>query len=1351
MIAEQVDVDVQRQPDGTLNFANLVKPGPSTEWSITIADTRVHHGHLRYDDQNFDDLLLDGTAHIPHGGTTTATLAMSATWREKHAPVDLVATLANDALETTIPALAGRVGDVDVSALGARIVKDTRPIDDILAEAGIVPPRCREVTPRPTSVMACLPEAEAPPQISGLFVVSATRAAVAALAPDVDMPADVAVAVRVWGREGATDKVALAGKSDASGSVKAKTGAAATEHTTPIGGGIEDAIAIGVVGGSPVYAFIEGDIVTEHLRGFVAATGIDVGAYAHRPGRANGVVAFDLIVPGGTAEGAVAAAATAPRAKLPVATAMISAWGEPAGGPPIVLRAAVTSDGTRAHTLVGANAPGLSAALAAIVRVDGSGTTLEDARLVARAPNVGTASGKLPLYGALHADLAAHGTVSPVMALAVSGTADGEHLRYADWHVASLQVTLDTKALPHQPFGSARVVLAGVDHNDIHLETLSIAAADRPDHGIDVGIRTRPVGRPWLVDADATVYPGATTRIDITRHHVRAAGNDWEGTTGHVEIGPRGYAIRGFKSTSKQGTLAVDAAYTHTGSAGHVTLDLRGDGPLLGSAHVALDMDAPANLGDPAGWAQLRRGAVHSGDIAIGANLDAVAAALGLPGPVTGRIDANVKLTPRDGTGKIVIAKLHAPALREVGAISATIDLADDANDKVTMTTVAQVDGVGGITLDASGHTPDHVFDPRAWRTLGRAGFDGATLRVHDVALDPALFDQLHVETAMRGKLGIALDVDAGARSFKLDVDVHELRGGPLAAPIDVHTGTTIDGAGTRATIAIRGKAGALADARVDLPVTTADLFGPRDALLAKKLAGTITLPSTQANQLLATVGRSDITSGTVDGVITLSGTLGAPLATAKLAAHDLVVPRGRNVSLLELDGSWDGAIGKVAITGHEDGGGELKITASGSPAALDKVTAQLDATHFDLRPLMAFAPGPAGAVTGTIDGKLTMTGVDPRTAELAGTLSMRDARVPIAPAIGTLHKTSIDLKIENRIATISLDGTLGKGTVSVRGQAPLSGEQGNATITLRKVRPIGSVEPVIDADITADIHRDHDRWEANIVVSHGLVAIPDAKGHKLDPVGPPDDFSFGVASAPPPPVRKPRSEPAKVPPPERPYLVCRIQIDATHVESTDFRGVIDGKLRVSFGTPSAGRSPIGIVGDIQAERGDLDLFDRRYQLDHAIVHFDGSIDPVLDVRITYDFPDVTTITEVRGRLSKPELLAVVASPGSTRRASCSASCSAASRAATRSRASRRRTRSRARATSLRREPARRLRQEVAAGRHRRDPLRGRDVDEQLRDHGRHLAHARAVPRVPPAPRVAGPTRTRARARSSTG
>ena len=63
------------------------------------------------------------------------------------------------------------------------------------------------------------------------------------------------------------------------------------------------------------------------------------------------------------------------------------------------------------------------------------------------------------------------------------------------------------------------------------------------------------------------------------------------------------------------------------------------------------------------------------------------------------------------------------------------------------------------------------------------------------------------------------------------------------------------------------------------------------------------------------------------------------------------------------------------------------------------------------------------------------------------------------------------------------------------------------------------------------------------------------------------------------------------------------------------------------------------MTGGIDSLGGDLDLFDRRYRIEEAAVRFDGSLDPTLQVRITHDFPDVTTITLVGGRLSKPELV----------------------------------------------------------------------------------------------------------------
>lgn len=104
--------------------------------------------------------------------------------------------------------------------------------------------------------------------------------------------------------------------------------------------------------------------------------------------------------------------------------------------------------------------------------------------------------------------------------------------------------------------------------------------------------------------------------------------------------------------------------------------------------------------------------------------------------------------------------------------------------------------------------------------------------------------------------------------------------------------------------------------------------------------------------------------------------------------------------------------------------------------------------------------------------------------------------------------------------------------------------------------------------------------------------------------------------------------------PPKRPGIVVNVRILTTHIRSQELNSIIKGKLSLTADIES-----VGIFGTIEADRGDLDLLGRRYQVDRAALHFDGSVDPLLDLRIAHDFAEVTTITTVRGRLSKPELM----------------------------------------------------------------------------------------------------------------
>jgi autotransporter translocation and assembly factor TamB len=307
-----------------------------------------------------------------------------------------------------------------------------------------------------------------------------------------------------------------------------------------------------------------------------------------------------------------------------------------------------------------------------------------------------------------------------------------------------------------------------------------------------------------------------------------------------------------------------------------------------------------------------------------------------------------------------------------------------------------------------------------------------------------------------------------------------------------------------------------------------------------------------------------------------------------------------------------------------------LKVIGAVNPDILRDGYLTVKATKFDLFPLLVFAPGPAGAASGQLDADLRVTGLDLRTTQIAGELHLADSRVPIAPTVGTLRRAKIDAIIADHQVTLGIDGRLGKGSVVVKGSIALDGAApngGKATITLRKVSPIGVVEPEITADVSATLRRDGNQWLADLVVDRGYIVVPDTRGEKLKPVGAPNDMTFASSA-------NLADRPREDAPPSNPIIIAKVTLRPTRVESEEFRGDIRGQFEIR-----ADGDSIGVFGGIDADRGDLDLFGRRYFVERAGVHFDGSMDPLLDVRITHEFPDVTTVTEVRGRASKPELM----------------------------------------------------------------------------------------------------------------
>src|SRR5262249_53868428 len=289
-------------------------------------------------------------------------------------------------------------------------------------------------------------------------------------------------------------------------------------------------------------------------------------------------------------------------------------------------------------------------------------------------------------------------------------------------------------------------------------------------------------------------------------------------------------------------------------------------------------------------------------------------------------------------------------------AVSADIAIVSHAPDELSPSATVRIAGVGGGKIAAELQVPDRAFDPDAWRRLGRDALRSATVRVDEIPIDPGLLGRFGVTAGLRGKLRLAVDVGAGARENRLALDARQLRGGVLDRPIHVHVDAVTAPHHVHGLLAARS--GKLALVTID-----GDIAAGIDALTTSApITATLRIPAASAPALLAVFGRSDVTSGTVDGTIAIAGTLGAPTVDAKLGAHDVhaIGPGGKSIQVLTelaIDAKWDGTAGKLTMTAAESGGGSMRLVATGSPKQLAAATATLDATKLDVEPITVFAP----------------------------------------------------------------------------------------------------------------------------------------------------------------------------------------------------------------------------------------------------------------------------------------------------------------------------------------------------------------------------------------------------------
>lgn len=716
-------------------------------------------------------------------------------------------------------------------------------------------------------------------------------------------------------------------------------------------------------------------------------------------------------------------------------------------------------------------------------------------------------------------------------------------------------------------------------------------------------------------------------RVDAQVHVVKR-GRRWYGSVG----GDADQLV------IREGAEPIDVRAEARLAPGGVRIDASVTGRRVGTATVDVDVVAPRRLEDPAAWTRLERDAIRRGRIVLD-RLDL--AALGdLAGrdpqgaTLEGRVDGELTLTATESHGRIVATGVRNGEIP--APLDAVLTIDQVGAETVTAQLTATVREVGTAHGEATVAIPARPFDLAAWAGIDAGAVRGATIWTDTLVLDRRRSELLGLGETYAGRGNLRIEIAAGLRSLTAHLAVDDLRGGPLARPVDLRIEAAGDAGGATATLtgAVAGTQVLTGEAEVTVELEA--LRRGRVALRDVPVTGTLVVDS-KLRPLAAALGRDQRLVGTVDATVTVAGTLGAPTATAAVELAGVGVGKARLRSMT-VDATWDGRIVAAAARGSQRDGGWLRIDARADVENLSAATAAIEADGFDLHPLAQLGPSRFVGIAGLLDADLQVRGLDPATARVDGTARLEEARLPLGGTVGTLRDGAITLSLRGGKLAVRGEGRIGAGRARLKMNAILRGmtpRRGDLDLSVEGITLIGEVQPRVSGRVVAKLGRDGGGWKVDSTVREARVVVPEGEGVPLHEPGLPEDMVI---------IENGRPAPSAIEPedtwkdllgkrPTAPWMKVAIAIQPVRVETPEFRGKIGGELVFTIGDDG-----IAVDGELEATTGSVALFDRRYRIDHAAVNFDGSVDPLLDLQLIHEFPQVTMFVAVRGRLSQPDL-----------------------------------------------------------------------------------------------------------------
>jgi hypothetical protein len=770
------------------------------------------------------------------------------------------------------------------------------------------------------------------------------------------------------------------------------------------------------------------------------------------------------------------------------------------------------------------------------------------------------------------------------------------------------------------------------------------------------GVRMQLAGGRLAVDASVGRQSGEIqARVAMTGVELDALddaigpiarGTDWQGTLsleaegrgragvwhGTVKAAARGIRVRTFGP-------ALDVDLDARVAPGLVALEVHGGAPLVGSADLSVEIDAPRRLDDLRAWQRLDRSAIRKGRLAMDVTLKAWLGRLGaVPWVLDGRVVGELALDGGEPRGAMRITELKVP--RVPVPISADLELEPEAFGVTNTRLDVELHGLTRLRAGVALQLPERPFDPAAWAALDTRAVRGASVRVDQLVLNDKSVVLFGLPRPWLGKGTLALDVAPGMASARLVIDGQDIKGGPLVGKGNVHLELSIDDQGT--VLAARAGLGGKWLMTVDgqSPVTMRGLW--REGLAGLEdmpLTARLDVPRTALGPIWQAFGVAQPIDGTMALRVDVSGTMRQPKAKAALDVADVGL-RGGVTSIRELHATLGYVDGRIDFeaSGVEPGDGKLDVTGQANVDDLDQATLAISAHGFELEPLAALAPKRLLGVAGKLDADLRLFGTDPKTARLVGVMRLSKGQLPIDNVIGTLRDASLTFEVKGPVATLALDGKVGRGTMKVEAHGQLEGllpRSAEIELTVDNMTLINQLQPRIDGRLVTKVRRDGELWRVTAEVDRASVIVGKARGTKLGDTGVPPDMAFIYNGVPAPEEARPESKfhvEMGVRPAD-PLLIFEIKLASTRVLAPELRTQVSGQVSGRLGYDA-----LWVEGQVSAVGGDVEVFDRRYRIDRANVRLDGGIDPALDIRIVHTFPDMTLWATVTGRLTKPEL-----------------------------------------------------------------------------------------------------------------